>query len=150
MGISGTTSFLEKISFSVSFGGLSSAPAPLLYGVPQGSVLSCILFSLYVLSLSRIMNKRRVSHHCYTDDTQVYLPVRPGTPGALKALFDCLEDMKHWMADSFLKLNETKTEILIFGPPEVAKNVASDLGPLLIYCMSNPTQEILEFYLTLI
>lgn len=56
--------------------------------------------------------------------------MRPGAPGTLEALFDYLEDMKHWMVDGFLKLSKTKTAIVVFGPP---KNVASNLGPSSVY-----------------
>ncbi len=57
-----------------------------------------------------------MSFHCYTDDTQIYLPVREYNSNSLDALLACLHDVKDWMAANFLKLNENKTDVIVFGP----------------------------------
>ncbi len=54
-------------------------------------------------------------YHCYADDTQFYLPAKTDSSDSLDVLYNCFEVIKDWMADHFLQLNESKSEIQILG-----------------------------------
>ncbi len=123
-------SYLKDRTFSVETGKYYSSCAPVLYGVPQGSILGPVLFSLYMLPLYAIFRKHNVSYHCYADDTQCYVPLHLNDVSSLQCLFDCLRDVKQWMSANFLQLNESKTEVLLFGSSASTEVVASKMGPL--------------------
>ena len=135
MGISGVAlnwfkSYLSNRFYSVAIGDATSSPAPLHCGVPQGSILGPILFSLYMIPLGDLIRRHNISFHCYADDTQLYLPITPDNIDSIAALHNCISDIKNWMYSNFLQLNESKSEVLVFGPPSARSQIESYLGPL--------------------
>ena len=70
-------SYLENRQQCVNINNTKSKSRALKFGVPQGSVLDPILFSLYTLPLADILKKRGISYHLYADDTQIYMSFRP-------------------------------------------------------------------------
>ena len=93
--------------------------------MPQGSVLGASLFTMYTYPLALIFNKHKVEYHSYADDTQVYLHCDNNVVSlwhAVHQLENCIFDMCDWMRRNALKLNEDKTEFVIFN----TKNNLSD------------------------
>ncbi len=82
--------------------------------MPQGFILWPVLFSLYMLPLGSIIARHNIAFHCYTDDLQIYLPMRPKYADAAGSLTDCIHDIKLWLEQNFLHLNEEKTEYILF------------------------------------
>uniref|UniRef100_A0A3Q3H2I9 Reverse transcriptase domain-containing protein n=1 Tax=Labrus bergylta TaxID=56723 RepID=A0A3Q3H2I9_9LABR len=108
VGVSGTalnwfSSYLSNRSFSVSIGNFLSSSAPIPCGVPQGSILGPVLFSIYLLPLGQMFEKYNISYHCHADDTQIYLPLEPNNYNKLTNLTNCLQDVQSWMATKFSK-----------------------------------------------
>ena len=110
-------SYLSDRVQSVKVSDILSDPAKLISGVPQGSVLGPILFSLYTTPLTKIISSHNIiNYHFYADDTQLYIPLTPtNCSTALPTLQSCLADVRGWMTANKLKLNADKTEFILLG-----------------------------------
>ena len=106
-------SYLSDRSQFVHVKDESSINTTVSHGVPQGSVLEPILFTLYMLPLGNIIRNHFINFHCYADDTQLDLSIKPDEINQLSKLQTCLKDIKSWMCCNFLMLNSEKTEILV-------------------------------------
>ncbi len=115
MALNWFTSYLSNRSFSVTLGDASSSHAPLFCGVPQGSILGPHLFTIYMLPLGQIMRRHNIDFHCYANDTQLYVPLKPGTTD-VSCFMSCLAEIKNWMYENFQQLNDSKSEIVIITP----------------------------------
>jgi hypothetical protein len=65
------SSYLQDRTLSVVINGCNSDPVRLTYGVPQGSVLEAILFTIYTLPLGDLMRKWGIPFQLYDDDNQL-------------------------------------------------------------------------------
>uniref|UniRef100_A0A669EZ97 Reverse transcriptase domain-containing protein n=1 Tax=Oreochromis niloticus TaxID=8128 RepID=A0A669EZ97_ORENI len=132
VGITGTVlqwfvSYLSNRLQFVQVNGESSSHTKVSYGVPQGSVLGPILFTLYMLPLGSIIRRHSINFHCYADDTQLYLSMKPSNTHQLVKLQECLKDIKTWMAANFLLLNSDKTEVIVLGPENLRNMVSNQI-----------------------
>ena len=100
------------------------------YGVPQGSCLGPLLFVIYTSKLFTILKTHLPDVHAYADDTQLYISFRPALAAeqsvAINAMQDCITDIRKWMLEVKLKLNDDKTEFIIIGTRQQLAKVSVD------------------------
>ena len=138
IGIQGTAlslfrTYLQNRTVRVSVNDVISDPLPLKYGVPQGSILAPVLFTIYTRTLPMLLDELGVSYHIYADDTQIYFEFDKEDIDALKDKIRAVfENLNKWMAAFKLKLNVSKTKLIMFNPKMCASKVRNSFGSIQI------------------
>lgn len=126
LGITGTAlqwvkSYFSGRTTSICINGCHSAKCPLDFGLPQGSIVGLVSFSIYTIPIGRIIRKHGLSYHLYADDMQLYTSFDPSSQSsidlALSTLASCISDIQSWMTCNMLQLNRDKTEFFVAASP---------------------------------
>jgi hypothetical protein len=132
-GISGNVSKWIQSYFTgrfqyVSLNGSASESHPVA-SLPQGSNFGPFSFPRYTTPIGRICEKYGVSYHLYADDTQLYLRFKVSDFTKTKEIMEmCIEEIRLWMANNNLKLNDSKTEFLIIGSKHFHQHLPINLS----------------------
>ena len=117
-------SYLCDRTQAVTINGITSNSIQLKYGVPQGSVLGPILFSLYLQPLSDILSKLNVLYNYFADDSQMQDSCKPSNVSNMVVkMSDCVKSVGGWMKDNKLKINDDKTDVICVGSKHNVQNI---------------------------
>ena len=130
IGIEGTAlhwfrSFIVGRTQRVKIRDAYSEVGDLVYGEAQGSVLGPPLFNIYIRSLKKHVEPSKFSIFGFADDHQLiktFLPVLQvqALDGDINKCFNLITE---WMDSFYLRLNATKTKILVITPPSLSHTI---------------------------
>ena len=96
------------------FENITSSQVQIRSGVPQGSVLSPLLFTLYVSDIGSIL--QHCKYNFYADDLQIYLHCKPSDiDNGVSAVNEDIKSIVQWAGGCGLLLNSAKTQAILFG-----------------------------------
>ena len=130
IGIGGTAlkwfrSFLTGRCQRIRLGKITSDVIVIRFGVPQGSVLGPVLFNIHIRSIYSCVKKLGFNIFGYADDHQIIKSFKSQSQSdvLVSQLKTCFHEVRRWMNSFYLKLNDDKTQIIVFG----SRNVLNDL-----------------------
>ena len=107
-------SFLSNRTQACNFLGNISNPLPTLAGVPQGSVLGPVLFSLYLNDCREVVQSAKLL--LYADDT-AFLCSENSIPKTIQKTEENLYYMNLWYKRNKLTMNAKKSKFSVFNRP---------------------------------
>ena len=106
---------------SVSVNGVSSGSLPVVVGVPQGSVLGPLLFSLYINDMPNCVPDN-TTILMYADDTILFIEDK-NINNLTSKLNYSLSKLYNWLSSNFLTLNINKTMFSIITFKNLPDNI---------------------------
>ena len=129
-------SYLSGRQQCVKLNGNISSLLPILYGIPQGSILGPILFSIYINEIADVVDCGIV---LYADDTVIYHHDRV-------MLQENLNKITKWCNNNLLTINDKKSQwmkIKVCG--EVTDTVNLNIGSFFINNLELPRVDIYKY-----
>ena len=123
-------SYLSERSQQVIINDSLSLHHELKYGVPQGSCAGPVLFTDYASTINTVMSHHEAKIMAYADDHTIYLSFKPNNElASIDSIQNCLTEIKNWMNNMKLVMNDSKSDIIIFGSsPQLRKLVSTTIS----------------------
>ena len=118
VGVSGSLlnwfhSYLSNRTQRVVVDGHSSEVHPVTSGVPQGSILGPLLFSIYLDPLTKISLSRDTTLILYANDIVLYRPI--SSSHDIDVFQSDVDKIADWVKDAGLRLNANKSKVIVFS-----------------------------------
>ena len=119
-------SYLRPRRFQVQIGDTKSKEIELPFSVPQGSCAGPVLYSAYASTLQEVIQDpdessstyKPIDLHGFADDhaykKSFAAKSRIGETNTIGKLVNCAARIKNWMDGNRLKMNNSKTEFIMF------------------------------------
>ena len=120
-------SYLSVRSESFTANSTVAAESKVTMGVPQGSVLGPLLYTLYTSGIWRITDKLKTPILLYSDDSQLYMVFKASCQQEAQStlrLEAWIDEVNNWLIHSRLQLNPVKSEFLVVVPPRLERSLA--------------------------
>ena len=115
-------SYLSNRNQVVRINSTLSDALPLVSGVPQGSIMGPLLFTIYVNDIPTI--PKNCSTECYVDDTKLYMSFGvKECHNAVTAINEDLLRIRDWCFDNGLLLNPEKTKLIVYGSRQMTEKL---------------------------
>ena len=90
-------------------------------GIPQGSVLSPFLYSIFTIPLARIIRSHGLSYHMYAYGAQLFMELCHDNKSSqtvdIRKVERCVADIREWM-----RYNDDKIEFILSHPKSTLLN----------------------------
>lgn len=107
-----------QTTICIRIGSTLSSTLPINHGIPQGSILGPILFSLYINDLPAV--SKHCNIECYVDDSKLFLSFSLSElDNAVAKVNQDRKLMFEWCCANYLLINTSKTKIMLFGVPQL-------------------------------
>ena len=115
-------SYLSNRYQMVRINSTLSDPLPIVSGVPQGSILGPLLFSLYIDVLPLIPTS--CESECYVDYNKLYIsfPINDSSDTMMKVNNDLVR-IRNWCFQNSLLLNPKKIKLMVYGSRKMLSNL---------------------------
>ena len=100
------------------------------------------MYCMYTKPVSDIIQRHGLSHHSYADDTQLYMTMDHSNNDwrdGLARIELCVSEIREWMKQNMLKLNDDKTELIVFTSKykqDLYNDLSITIGDTVVDCSS--------------